>query len=98
MNDFIHVKDDKTTRVMELKGILDESLSRQLEALLSQTDLSENQKIVIDLKNVTVMQPEGVRVLINASLNQNEAGLGLKNPNAGVKQLLITVGLDGLIQ
>ncbi len=98
MSSSIKVIDEEATSVIALEGNLDESLSPQLERALSKLDVSDDQKIIIDFEKVAEVTPDGVRVLINAFVNQNSAGLGLKNPNNEVKQLLSTVGLASLIQ
>lgn len=98
MNGSIQVLDEKTARFIELDGNLDGSLSPQLEEVLSQTDLSNDQRIIINFEKVPTVTPDGVRVLLNAFIKQNAAGLSLKNPNNEVRQLFLTVGLESLIQ
>lgn len=98
MSSSIKVLDEDAVSVIALDGSLDESLSSQLESVLSQLDVADDQKIMIDFEKVAEVTPDGVRVLLNAFINQNSMGLGLKNPNNEVKQLLSTVGLASLIQ
>ena len=93
----IQSTDTSEATVITLKADLDADLSQQLEALLVNSKNPVNKKIYIDLKAVPSITADGIRVLINATMDSNGNTLCLKNPNAGVAQLLHTVGLSGLV-
>jgi len=87
----------KEATLVTLDGLLDGELAAQLESFFSACNNPVKQAIHIDLKQVEAIKPEGVRVLLNAHINANNHVLKLVNANAGVKQLLDTVGLGELI-
>ena len=94
----IDVSTDQDIRTIEIKGSLSAALSADLEAILSPDNAVKDQKTHIDFSNVSEVTPDAVRVLLNASFNQDETNtLSLKNPNQQVKELMKTVGLDHLI-
>ena len=98
MSKQIIILDDNNVRTVEIEGLLDISLSAELEKVLKETNEANDRKTILDLGKVSEVSPHGVRVLLNASLNQDETGmLALKNPNKNVTKLMKTVGLDHLV-
>jgi anti-anti-sigma factor len=89
--------DTEEATLVTLDGLLDKALAVQLEGFFATCNNPVKQTIHIDLKQVEAIKPEGVRVLLNAHINANDNVLKLVNANAGVKQLLDTVGLGKLI-
>ena len=97
MVDAIQSTDTSEATVITLNGHLDADLSPQLETLLVNCKNPVNKKIYIDLQEVPSITADGVRVLINATINSDGNTLSLMNPNAEVAQLLSTVGLSDLV-
>ena len=95
MSKSIFVRNEHDGLLIELEGDLDKNLSSELENLLEKTKANN---LLIDFANVPMVTPDGVRVLLNAFLSENNNIIRLKNPNDEIKQLLKTVGLQSLIQ
>lgn len=98
MKNTIKISDEGELRLIELDGLLDSGLSTKLESVLLPQDLVGIKKVSINLRAVPEVTPDGVRVLLNASFNQNSVELQLQNPNEKVRQLMKTVGLEPLIK
>lgn len=97
MDNSINVSTDQDIRTIEIHGSLSAALSADLEAILSPENVVKGQKTHIDFSHVSEVTPDAVRVLLNASLNQDETTtLSLKNSKQQIKELMKTVGLDHL--
>lgn len=85
------------TRVV-LHGDLEGSLAEELEQVLTSGEIFPGKTVILDFEKVPAVAPDGVRVLINASLASEEGGLIIVNPNEAVLQLLETIGLTSLVR
>lgn len=77
------------------EGKLEGELAKQLETYLMSEQVADSGAVVIDLKNISVVTADGVRVLLNAYIDSQTSGrkLHLSHVNNEVSQLMHTVGL-----
>ncbi|CAA6815747.1 MAG: Unknown protein [uncultured Thiotrichaceae bacterium] len=90
-------KDGVFTIVPE--GKLDGDVAKHLEGCLLSEEVRGSEAVVIDLKDISVVTADGIRVFLNAHIDSQTSGrkLQLTNPNSAVSELLQTVGLTELI-
>lgn len=81
------------------EGKLEGDVAKRLEDNLSSDEVRDSESVVIDLKDISVVTADGVRVFLNAYIDSQTSGkkLHLINPNNEVSELLQTVGLAEII-
>lgn len=81
------------------EGKLEGDVAKNLESYLSSEEVRDSEGVVVDLKDISVLTADGVRVFLNAHIDSQTSGkkLQLINPTREVNELLQTVGLAELI-
>jgi len=86
--------------VVDILGPLDACTAREvMHRLVDVIDGQGNRRLVIDLRRTTVVDAEGLSVLVDAQnrLQKNGGDLVLSGPRGSVAQALRAAGLDKLL-
>jgi len=88
-------KTDEATTIT-VAGDLDMAVSPELRDVLTRAIEARAKRIVVNLKDITMMDSSGIAVLIEALRNcrKSRLGLALSSPSAPVKKVLELARLD----
>ena len=90
---------DGKVAVVTIAGRVDSATAPKMDAELEKI-VSENKKIVLDLKDVAYMSSAGVRAIVKALRHAHKRGgrLKLARPSDPIVEILHTIGMMEVVQ
>jgi anti-anti-sigma factor len=90
---------DGKVAIVTIAGRVDSATAPTMDTELEKI-VSENKKIVLDLKDVVYMSSAGVRAVVKAlrQAHKRRGGLKLARPSDPIKEILHTIGMMEVVQ